>query len=103
LTRLQIEKTAQWLAAAPPDHWFLQLLTSDVDNALEVERLVAGLTATAAGEQLRVYRAMVDGTQRLGVIYGDYASSAQARLALRELPPSLRRPGAYPRQVRRLQ
>jgi type II secretory pathway predicted ATPase ExeA len=103
LTRLQIEKTVQWLATAPPDRWFLQLLTSDVDNALEVERLVAGVTATAAGEQLRVYRAMVDGTQRLGVIYGDYASSAQARLALRELPPSLRRPGAYPRQVRRLQ
>lgn len=102
LTLLQIEKTAQWLATTPTDHWFLQLLTTDVDNALEVERLVAGVTATAAGKQLRVYRAMVDGTQRLGVIYGDYASIAQARSALRDLPPSLRRPGAYPRQVRRL-
>jgi len=100
---VRIEKTAQWVNAAPGDHWFLQLLTTDVDNALEVERLVAGIADTEAGEQLRVYRATVGRTQRLGVIYGDFASLAQARSALRDLPPSLHKPGAYPRQVRRLQ
>ena len=40
--------------------------------------------------------------QKLGVIYGDYPSMAEANAALQELPAALKAYGAYPRQVTKL-
>lgn len=102
LTEALLAETTQWLAATPDGRWFLQLLTTDLANAAVVERLIAHAADLPAREHLRVYRASVGDVQRLGLIYGDYASAAEARRALRDLPPALRRPGIYPRQVARL-
>lgn len=101
-TETLLAETAQWLAATPDARWFLQLLTTDLGNAADVERLIAAAAGLPGREHLRVYRASVGDVQRLGLIYGDYASAAEARRALRDLPPALRRPGIYPRQVARL-
>jgi MSHA biogenesis protein MshM len=97
-----IAETTRWLSITSDHRWFLQLLTTDVDNAGDVERIVARAADLPAREHLRVYRAKVGDAQRLGLIYGDYATAAEARRALQELPAFLRRPGIYPRQVARL-
>lgn len=102
LTEARIAATAKWLAITSDRRWFLQLLTTDVDNAADVERLIARAADLPADEQLRVYRVKRGGVQRIGLIYGDFASAAEARRGLRELPPFLRGPGIYPRQVARL-
>jgi len=102
LTLAHLQKTDEWLAATPDDHWFLQLLTTDADDAEAVERFLERSARLAATEQLRTYRAAVGEKQHIGVIFGDYPSMAAANAALQELPAALRMKGAYPRQVRRL-
>lgn len=102
LTAELIAKTTQWLAVTSDRRWFLQLLTTEADNAADVERLLARASDLPTHENLRVYRATLGNVQRLGLIYGDFASAAEARRALRDLPAALRRPGIYPRQVARL-
>jgi septal ring-binding cell division protein DamX len=37
--------------------------------------------------------------QRIGIIYGDFASSAAAMTAIEQLPPELRAGSPFPRQV----
>jgi septal ring-binding cell division protein DamX len=102
LTRAHLDRTDAWLAQAADERWFLQLLTADADNAGAVERLLARSGALDPGESLGVYRATTPRGERLGVIYGDYSSMAEANAALRELPAALKAYGAYPRQVRKL-
>ncbi len=102
LTRSHLQKTEQWLAATPDDHWFLQLLTTDADDAEAVERFLERTAHVAGADQLRTYRAAAGEKQHIGVIFGDYPSIAAANSALRDLPATLRMKGAYPRQVRRL-
>ncbi len=78
------------------------MLTADADNAGAVERLLARSGTLGPGMALGVYRATTPRGERLGVIYGDYPSMAEANAALRELPDALKAYGAYPRQVRKL-
>jgi septal ring-binding cell division protein DamX len=100
--RIHLDQAARWLATVADEHWFLHLLTSDADDALAVERFLVQAAEQLDAQQLRVYAAQVGSRQRLGVIYGDYPSRAEAEAAIRELPPNLGALGAYPRQVRRL-
>ena len=103
--RIQQYLTAgqQWLTQAPDDHWFIQLMLTDVDQAARVERLLHNLTDDALDmNQLRVYVAATEEKTRLGVIYGDYATRADALAALERLPGPLRKTKPYPRQVSRL-
>jgi type II secretory pathway predicted ATPase ExeA len=102
LTREYLDRTGTWLATTAGERWFLQLLTTDLDHAGKVELFVAQAAAMQVGDRLRVYLADVSGTRRLGVIYGDFASLADARAALDELPPPLRTSGPYPRRVSQL-
>lgn len=103
--RIQQYLTAgqQWLTQAPDDHWFIQLMLTDVDQAAQVERFLRNLADDALDmNQLRVYVAATEGKTRLGVIYGDYATRADALAALERLPAPLRKTKPYPRQVSRL-
>jgi septal ring-binding cell division protein DamX len=100
--RIHLDQASRWLATVADEHWFLQLLTSDAHDALAVERFLVQAAEQLDAQQLRVYAAQVGSRQRLGVIYGDYPSRAEAEAAIRELPPNLGALGAYPRQVRRL-
>ncbi len=103
LTRQYLNDTQQWLAASPDSHWFIQLLTTDSGSTAHVEKFIAQLAGQVADPQMiRVYTAQSKGTQRLGVIYGDFASREAAAHALGTLPPPLKIYGAYPRQVKRL-
>jgi type II secretory pathway predicted ATPase ExeA len=98
--QIHLDQASRWLPTVADEHWFVQLLTSDADDALAVERFLVQAAAQLDARQLRVYQAQVGSRRRLGVIYGDYASRSEAEAAIRELPASLGALGAYPRQVR---
>jgi len=102
LTRQRIDETGKWLEAVGDSRWFIQLLSTDADNAAQVERFLANLPKTADAGLVRVYTAESKGVRRLGVIYGEFPSREAASVAARALPPPLKAYGPYPRQVRRL-
>jgi type II secretory pathway predicted ATPase ExeA len=79
----RIAATEAWLKNTPRTHYSIQLLSTDASNLADVQLLVDELAARLDPQQIRVYRARQDGGDRLGVIYGDYATrgTAQAELA----------------------
>ena len=101
-TNARIEATRQWLASAPNDHWFLQLVTTDIGSPDKIEAFVANAIRQADENQVHVYVAESSGKQRVGVIYGDYPSSDAALAAAKKLPDSLRTLEPFPRLVKRL-
>lgn len=102
LTRQHIEETRKWLDATSDKHWFVQLLHTDAGSASQVENFLASASKMAYAETIRVYTAESKGTQRLGVIYGEYPSREAASRAMYGLPAALKIYGPYPRQVSQL-
>ena len=103
LTQTGLDAGNDWLAKAANSRWFLQLYAADATQAGGVENYLA--SARAAGtdmEQIRVYRSALSSKNRIGVIYGDYASESAARNVLPTLPRPLRESKPYPRQVIKL-
>ncbi len=101
-TRQRLDDTRKWLDAADDRRWFIQLLSTDAASAMHVEGFLASASRLADPDAIRVYKVERKEGDRLGVIYGDYPSRAEASLALQQLPPALKAYGPYPRQVRRL-
>jgi len=101
-TLSRIEATRQWLASAPDDHWFIQLLTVDASSADKIEEFVADAIRQTDENQVHAYVAEYDGRNRVGVIYGDYPASETALAAAKQLPEPLRSPEPFLRQVKRL-
>lgn len=99
-TRARIEATRDWLTTVPDQHWFIQLLAADAGSTEEIENFVAATIRATGTDQVRVYVAEVHGSQRVGVIYGDYPSREAALAALNQLPESLRALKPFPRMVK---
>ena len=94
--------TAAWLAATPDSHFFIQLLAVDARSEKEVLDFIAKNVPSLDPQQLRVYRSSLSGSDRLGVIYGDYSSRQQANLALAGLGQVSAASKPYVRSVSRL-
>ena len=94
--------TDEWLKATPDSHYFIQLLRIDGNrqNAVDyfLETGVKGLDPA----QLRVYRSSLSGRDRLGVIYGDFATQEAAQNELARLMKENLVKGAYVRSVGKL-
>ena len=94
--------TDEWLKVTPDSHYFIQLLRIDGNrqNAVEyfLETGVKGLDPA----QLRVYRSSLSGRDRLGVIYGDFATQEAAQNELARLMKENLVKGAYVRSVGKL-
>ncbi|HMV21850.1 MAG TPA: AAA family ATPase [Rhodocyclaceae bacterium] len=103
LTRQGLDRFSQWLASANSRHYFIQLYGAEIANAAEIEAFLRRSGNAVEGGQLRIYRSDLSGQDRLGVIFGEFATRDAALSAIAELPESLRRLGPYPRQVSRLQ
>lgn len=98
----RIAASQNWLKRTPDSHYFIQLLVTDAGSQREVADFIANNSRALDLRQLRVYRSSFGGKERLGVIYGDYASREQANAALAtlgEISPSSR---PYVRPVARL-
>lgn len=91
-----------WLPTAEKRRYFLQLLATDAANAGEVENFLQRFAGDLDRDQLRVYRSSLSGRDRLGVIYGDFATRGAALDAVSNLPGEVRDLQPYPRQISRL-
>jgi MSHA biogenesis protein MshM len=91
-----------WFEKTPNDRWFIQLLGTDSSQARRIEALLARADALLDPAQVRVYFVSLRGSERMGIIYGDFPSRAAATEALKSLPAELRPYQPYPRQVVKL-
>jgi septal ring-binding cell division protein DamX len=78
----RIAATDAWLKDTPDTHYFIQFLNADASDFSDVRFLVDELGTRLDPQQLRVYRSRLSGRERLGVIYGDYASRGEAEAEL---------------------
>jgi type II secretory pathway predicted ATPase ExeA/septal ring-binding cell division protein DamX len=100
--RVRLEDSKAWLRETPGDRWFIQLISVEFARSQDAERFLARAERMIDAADLRVYRATIGGSDRLGVIYGDYPDLPAASRALAELPAELRSQGAFPRRIARL-
>ena len=91
-----------WLAGAKPSAYFIQLFTTDAQSVGEAEKVLARCAPLLDTNQLRAYRSSLSGRDRIGIVYGEYPSRANAIAAMRSLPRELGNLQPYPRQVERL-
>ncbi len=93
-----------WLHAVPNHRWFLQFYrTADQQHPDQVETVLNHLVSSSLNiEHLRVYHYKSASANRYGIIYGNYASRAEAVTASSKLHEELKRYNAYPRQAIRL-
>jgi MSHA biogenesis protein MshM len=102
LTRQHFGQYDQWIADAPNNHYFIQLLATDASHTGEIEGFLARATAVLEPSQIRAYRSSLSGRDRVGVIFGDYASREEAVEAMQALPESIKAVQPFPRQVSKL-
>jgi MSHA biogenesis protein MshM len=98
----RLAATEDWLKQTPDHHHFIQLLVTDAASHAQVEAFITTHARLLDLRQVRVYRSLAGGRDRLGVIYGNYPSREQANAALTtlgEITPGSR---PYVRAVARL-
>ncbi len=81
----RIKATEVWLSTVPDDHYTIQLLLADAASQREIAGFIAANDKFLDVAQIRIYRKMVNGRDRLGVIYGDYPARELAVAALAQL------------------
>ncbi|MBK9446076.1 MAG: AAA family ATPase [Betaproteobacteria bacterium] len=102
LTAERLQASEVWLRKTPGHHYFIQLLNIEASAAHEVEAFLATHSNSLDSQQLRVYRSSLSGQDRIGVIYGDFATRNEAIEAIGTLPAALRMTQPHPRAVARL-
>lgn len=102
LTRQHFAQYDQWITDAPNNHYFIQLLATDATHTGEIEGFLARATAALEPAEIRAYRSSLSGRDRVGVIFGDYASREEAIAAMQTLPESIKAVQPFPRQVSKL-
>jgi type II secretory pathway predicted ATPase ExeA len=98
----RITSTAEWVKATPDDHYFIQLLSTDGNNDAGVQHFIGGIAGKLDARHLRVYRSDLSGRDRLGVIYGDFATWDEARAELAKLAETIPEGKLYIRAVSKL-
>ncbi len=102
LTRQHFGQYDQWVADAPNNHYFIQLLATDASQTGQIEGFLARANAVLDPSQIRAYRSSLSGRDRVGVIFGDYESPEEAAEAIQSLPESIKAAQPFPRQVSKL-
>ena len=102
LTEERLAASEEWLKKSPGNRYFIQLLNVDSQAVAEVEGFLSIHAERLDGTQLRVYRSRLSGRDRIGVIYGDFASREQAVAAIGGLPEAIRAGQPYVRSVAKL-
>lgn len=102
LTRQHFGQYDQWIDDAPNNHYFIQLLATDATQTGQIEGFLARANTVLDPSQIRAYRSSLSGRDRVGVIFGDYASREEAAEAMQGLPDSIKAAQPFPRQVSKL-
>ena len=98
----RIAATEEWLKKTPDTHFFIQLLSTDVNSYRDVEIFLESKAKTLDLQQIHIYRSKLSGRDRIGVIYGDYPSQEAASAELARLVRISPMSGPYVRSVRKL-
>ena len=98
----RIAATNEWLERTPETHYFIQLLSTDGDNEHGVAVFLESISKALDPQQIRVYRSSLSGRERLGVIYGDFATRELASAELARLAPIGAGSSPYIRTVSKL-
>lgn len=96
----RLDASRHWIAATAGDRWFIQLATLDVHQHDFTQSYFEKAVRLLPADDVRTYLAGPEGSQRLGVIYGDFPTWQAASEAVRQLPRELVDNNPYPRQVR---
>jgi type II secretory pathway predicted ATPase ExeA len=102
LTRQHLAQFDQWIENAPRQHYFIQLLAAEASHTGEIEGFLARAAQVLDPAEIRAYRSSLSGSDRIGVIYGDYPTREAAAAAMQALPDSVKAAQPFPRQVSRL-
>ena len=102
LTRQHFGQYDQWIVDAPNNHYFIQLLSTDATQTGEIEGFLNRAASILDASQIRAYRSSLSGRDRVGVIFGDFASREEAVSAMQTLPESIKAAQPFPRQVSKL-
>ena len=78
------------------------MLNTDAGKRAEVQSLVDALVARLDPKQVRVYHSNLSGSDRLGVIYGDFPSREAAQDELTRLTGAIPAKAPYVRSVSKL-
>lgn len=98
----RIAASEDWFKNTPDTHYFIQLLSTDGNNARDVEIFLENNSGALDPQQIRVYRSSLSGRERLGVIYGDYSTREAARAELHNLARTSSISNPYIRTVSKL-
>lgn len=100
--RLSLDRfaaTQRWLAAAPPDHYSIQLATISQGELADLERLLRQAAELVNPDELYVFGLKINGQQYYRAAYGDFPSADAAARAIDDLPATLRSRRPYQRSV----
>ena len=78
------------------------MLATEATHTGEIEGFLARATQVLDPAEIRAYRSSLSGSDRVGVIYGDYPTREAAAAAMQALPESVKATQPFPRQVSRL-
>lgn len=101
---IKLARGHAWIESVPDSRWFIQMHTTTDDlNPERVERLLSQMEDVGVEmSAVRAYHSDFTGVGRYGVIYGDFATSAEASRALESLPVAIKRHRPFVRQAVRL-
>ncbi|MBI2958956.1 MAG: AAA family ATPase [Betaproteobacteria bacterium] len=102
LVRERFVATQEWLAAAPANHYSIQLMTAKASELARMENFLLRASRELPREDFHVYSVKIDGVQNYRAAYGLYPSVAQTRAAIGELAPALKVHNPYLRSVERM-
>ncbi|MBI4996722.1 MAG: AAA family ATPase [Rhodocyclales bacterium] len=95
----RLRETQQWIETTEGRRWFIQLVSTNTSQIEYAQNYLAMADRLLNPARTRLYMADTGKEQRIGIIYGDFASSAAASAAIEQLPPELRAGSPFPRQV----
>ncbi|MCL2656786.1 MAG: AAA family ATPase [Betaproteobacteria bacterium] len=95
----RLHQSREWLANADGAHWYVQLGTAEPDHMANLERQLKRLDTIESGQAFRIYAVPGLPPGRLLLIWGDFASAAEARQALAKLPEWARNDRPYVRGI----
>ncbi|MDE2600150.1 MAG: AAA family ATPase [Rhodocyclaceae bacterium] len=102
LTEQRLAAGQAWLEHADDEHWFIQLRAMDAAQGEQIESFLQRLESQLPADQTRAYLGKRGNTPRLGIIFGEYESHAQASRAMAALPTEIQNSQPYLRQVKKL-
>lgn len=81
----RLNASKAWLATAAPGHYTVQLTLIAVDDRAQLEQFLQKARDQIGIEQIHVYPTRITATPQFGIVYGNYATRAEAVTALMNL------------------